>query len=160
MEALEKPNADVPQALLCGVQVDDLGEFVKVPVTDASGRVQSRSRYLFQIGTGAVTCSIESIPKGTFRKKTVLASVVFKHKDLDKQTWDRAVSEPEETVSTWLAEKKVQTLEVHGPTGGPGRAKVVVRLESHLEDTFLRLSGQDGIARPLGQDNSGSRQLG
>ena len=70
---------------------------------------------------------------------------MFEAKHLLGGEWRRALAEPDQVTREWLATQKVRTVEIQSPAGRAGQIKVVVRIESDQEESFLRLSGIESV---------------
>ena len=147
-EILQRPKATVPQAILCATNVNDLGVGGDVTVTDCNQRPQTRFRYLFQTGTGNVTCDTTSIPKGgACTTKTLLGVVTIDKKHTCSKLYDSALrGSAARAIGDWLTVQKCKFTEVKPPKlTDEGYMRIVVRLPASMLDPFYDLSGRDGV---------------
>ena len=63
-EALARPHATVPQAILCTLPFNGNGVGGWIGFRDSKGRAKSVFRYLFQIGTGTVQLDMSKVAHG------------------------------------------------------------------------------------------------
>ena len=116
-EALARPRALVPQAVLCSVDETKTGVGMDVPVTTANGKPDTRWRFLFQTGTGEVLCDKSSLlVGGRCANKTVKTVVNLKKGVVPDETWNRAIAiDPEQVAREWLLAQGLKCLEVQRP---------------------------------------------
>ena len=147
-QALQRPKASVPQAVLCSKDINEMGVGLDVPVTDSHGKPDSRYRYLFQVGTGEVSCDKSSFQVGgAFATKTVRAVVTVDKGHVKNATWERCIQmDPENAVREWIGQQKIKALEVQRPSlYVRGAMRMVVRLSSANANLLMRACGVDGI---------------
>ena len=106
---LERPKATVPQAVLHSMKLDDTAPKVPVQARDEKGRLISLQRYLYQTGTGIVTCDVSAIEKGgQVTSRTVKAVVTVNQAHVPGHFWERCMQlDPENAVREWLSHQEI-----------------------------------------------------
>ena len=100
--ALAELKSSKPMAVLAPANIDSKGKEVSVLVEDASGKKQSRVRFLFQLGTGEITYS-SSLPRGQEVRgncKKVVLQLSQEH--TVKEAWEASLKAPEQAAKRWL----------------------------------------------------------
>ena len=145
--ALAELKSSKPMAVLAPANIDSKGKEVSVLVEDASGKKQSRVRFLFQLGTGEITYS-SSLPRGQEVRgncKKVVLQLSQEH--TVKEAWEASLKEPQQAAKRWLLHRAqiAEVLFVHKPTLRDGRLQIVVGLPAASEALALKKSGVDGV---------------
>ena len=145
---LERPKATVPQAVLHSVKLNEQGVQVPVQARDASGKLLSLQRFLYQTGTGEVKCDTSSIQKGgQVTARTVKAVVTVNQSLVPANVWERCITrDPEKAVREWLLLQQIKVLEVQPSRAyANGTMRLVVRLSMPMATAMMKICGRDGM---------------
>ena len=142
-----------PLAILVPQDIGGKSEEVHVLVEDSAGRMQSRRRFLVQIGVGVVTY-MDGKPKKSIVSDSVKVVLTLTKEHSDAETWEYALKNAQELTKKWLKLRaKVDFLDVRPPTRRAGATdclQVLVMLQASAWVQILRASGTDGIfVRPF-----------
>ena len=121
-------------------QVNALSPGMDALATDAKQKPQTHWKGLYQTGTGTAAVDTASIPTGGHCKsKTVLVVATI--------TSVHANAFLEHDFGVWLNEHNVTCVEVRPRRMAvDGNIRMVVRIQSVMEDAFYKLCGRNGVA--------------
>ena len=151
-EALERPLASVPQAILCTLPLNGAGVGGWIAVKNGKGKADSRYRYLFQTGTGPVALDMSHVPRGGEVKSSTVRIVISLEKhEVSPTIWEDVLQKGPQhgiqiAVAKWLTANKIKYLDIQQANANAnGVIRVPVRISAGVEDTALHLCGKDGM---------------
>ena len=140
-------------AELAPTNVNEKGTEISVLVQDQNGCIQSRQRFLHQLGDIPVQYQSTALQKGNVKDcgtKQIVLSLSKQY--TDKQGWEAAKLAPRVAARRWLQHRAgVKLFDVRPPTRIVGREElqIVAQIASPTYDG-LRASGTDGVmTRPF-----------
>jgi hypothetical protein len=145
-------SSPLPMAILSTRKVDDKGEELAVLVKDKLGKLQTRTRFLVQLGAKPVTFNQSHFAKGgevgELRKPVV---VFLAQEKTSKDMWENALKNPKQMTDQWL--RSVLQTESIGriqePRLSEGTLSAVAYVLAGNVDLVLKASGQQGVlSRP------------
>lgn len=152
-KAKSELTSAMPMAVLTSQKIDGQGEEVSVLVKDKSDRLQTRVRFLVQLGAVPVLYGLGHVnkgaPAGVIRKQVV---IFLEEKKSSSETWKKALASPKSLVDHWL--KTVAKIEKVGriqePRLSDGFLSVVVAVPADCVNAVLKASGELGVlSRPF-----------
>ncbi len=146
--ALGDLRGDEPMAILAPMNVNEEGTEMPVFVTDKNGRIQTRVRYLFQLGPEPVTfCS--SAPQHSLRTDAVKVVVSIHCMYASQAVWSSAMRFGASTAKKWLLHQAaVEALDVRPPTriaGHEDQLQMIAMVPKLSLDSVLKAGGADGV---------------
>ena len=141
-------------AVLAPININEKGTEISVLVQDRNGRMQSRQRFLHQLGDVPVQYQSTAPQGGSVQDGGTSQIVLNLSKQYtDKQGWEAAELAPRTAARRWLQHRAgVEVFDVRPPTRVAGREElqVVAQIASSTYDRALRASGMDGVmTRPF-----------
>ena len=141
-------------AVLAPININEKGTEISVLVQDWNGRMQSRQRFLHQLGDVPVQYQSTAPQGGSVQDGGTSQIVLNLSKQYtDKQGWEAAELAPRTAARRWLQHRAgVEVFDVRPPTRVAGREElqVVAQIASSTYDRALRASGMDGVmTRPF-----------
>ena len=158
--AVNELSSTLPLAILSPKNVDEKGTAIWYVAKDKDGRMQSRQRFLIQLGASPVVytpvMTKKSVNADTTKVVLTLSKDLMHQSGTDNETWDFAVQHPKPAVRKWLMSRTdSEVLDVHNPTrisGISGQMQVIAEVGAKSQVTCLKTSGVDGvIIRPYYQ---------
>ena len=151
-KAVAELSSPLPMAILSTRKVDEKGEELAVLVKDKLGKLQTRTRFLVQLGAKPVTFNQSHIAKGgevgELRKPVVVFLVQEK---ISKDMWENALKKPKHLIDQWLR-SLLQTESIgriQEPRLSEGILSAVAYVLAGNVDLVLKASGQQGVlSRP------------
>ena len=146
-------SAEAPLALLLPAPLagkDSQGQLLSVLVKDKNGKMQLRSRYLYQLGSAPVVFA-STAPSVQIISDTVNVVMQVDKKRVSQDVWNALQSRPVPAAKYWLAQKAaVKVLDVKPPTriqGAPNCMQVVATISCE-KNVFGNISS--GLWKALG----------
>lgn len=101
--AVAELSSENPMAILSPLPVDEQGEQVQVLVKSSNGRLDTRKRYLIQLGVGQVTYMCDHVQKAApVGQQDPAVVVYFVQGKTPPAVWKAAAARPREAVDNWL----------------------------------------------------------
>ena len=164
-EALQRPPAIVPQAVLAPIKLDGhAAEEKAVIIQDKDDRTQTRQRFLYQLGSSPVEFAT-AVPRRVLGKDTVKVVLTLSAKETISDAWAAAEKAPCAAAKRWLQYRAgAVVLDTLPPTRrqafGSAEIQVVALINTACEHTVLKKSGVDGvIVRPFYTTPEDSRRF-
>jgi hypothetical protein len=152
-KAVAELSSALPMAILATRKIEEKGEEMSVLVRDKLGKLQTRTRFLIQLGAQPVTFNENYITKGgeagLLRKPVVVFLVQEKS---SKEVWESALKNPKQMADQWLKTilETGAVGRIQEPRLSEGILSAVVHVASGNVDLVLKASGQQGmLSRPF-----------
>ena len=160
-EAVAEMGSTKPLAVLSPVPVGDRGQELPVLVKDATGNLQTRVRFLIQLGIGNV--SFQPGNKREFKGGAVQMVVTIAKAQVVADAWNSTVSSPQQAAKRWLETVACAgCVDVQRPTRLVGQENVlqmVVLVAPTDKDKVLRACGKLGVQTRLFYERDEDRML-
>ena len=145
-------QADVALAILGPADVEEKGRLLQIQVVSADGKIQSRARYIFQLGQPAVEYA-PGAPRRAVLCDTGRIVLNLKNNYTDKTAWEFAQAKGGAAARAWLRKSGVESLDTRPPTRPQGltdELQVVATIPAKSVEEALKASGINGVfVRPF-----------